>query len=473
MPVQVRFPSLALAVLALGSSAAAQSSANQLATGAAAPAPPLAPTGVTPGPALPPPADPTDFLATTPEQVELGRLLFYDKLLSGNQNVSCATCHHSLLDTGDGLSLSVGEGGRGLGMTRDTGSGASAIHERVPRNAPPVFNLGALEFTILFHDGRIAVDPSQPGGFLSPAGAQLPNGLGSALAVQAMFPVTSATEMAGQPGENPVADGAEAGQLAGPNGVWDQLADRLRANAEYVELFREAYPSEIQLASDVTFVHAANALAAFESEAWRTIDSPFDRYLRGEAEAMSPHQLAGMELFYGKAACSDCHAGTYQTDLDFHALAMPQIGPGKGDGPNGYEDFGRERVTGLASDRFRFRTPTLRNVALTGPWGHAGAHATLEAVVRHHLDPVSELLAYDRSQAALPPGANLADDFACLDDPVAVAALTAASELAPSSLNDGEVDDLVEFLHALTDPAALDLRHDVPFRVPSGLPVAD
>lgn len=79
-------------------------------------------------------------------RVELGRLLFFDKLLSGNENISCATCHHSLTDTGDGLSLGVGEGGRGLGITRDTGSDTDAIHERVPRNAPPVFNLGAREF---------------------------------------------------------------------------------------------------------------------------------------------------------------------------------------------------------------------------------------------------------------------------------------------------------------------------------------
>ena len=70
-------------------------------------------------------------------KVELGRSLFFDKLLSGNQNISCATSHHALTDTGDGLSLPVGEGGRGLGVTRDTGSGGDQIHERVPRNAPP------------------------------------------------------------------------------------------------------------------------------------------------------------------------------------------------------------------------------------------------------------------------------------------------------------------------------------------------
>jgi len=92
--------------------------------------------------------------------VELGKNLMFDKLLSGNLNISCASCHHSLTDTGDGLSPPVGEGGRGLGVTRDTGSGDDAIDERVPRNAPSVFNLGAHEFTVLFHDGRVDLDPS-------------------------------------------------------------------------------------------------------------------------------------------------------------------------------------------------------------------------------------------------------------------------------------------------------------------------
>ncbi len=87
---------------------------------------------------------------SNPAKVELGKFLFYDKILSGNKNTSCATCHHSLTDTGDGLSLPVGEGGQGLGVTRNIGERQHAIVERVPRNAPPVFNLGAKEFTAQF-----------------------------------------------------------------------------------------------------------------------------------------------------------------------------------------------------------------------------------------------------------------------------------------------------------------------------------
>jgi cytochrome c peroxidase len=186
-------------------------------------------------------------------RVELGRNLFFDKILSGNLNTSCATCHHALTATGDGLSLPVGEGGRGLGVTRDTGSGDAAIHERVPRNAPAVFNLGAKQFTRMFHDGRVKLNPLAPSGFDSPAGDDLPAGLDNVLAVQAMFPVTSATEMAGQAGENEQADAAAINNLAGPGGVWELLAEKLQVIDDYVDLFKAAYPDQIKDASDITY----------------------------------------------------------------------------------------------------------------------------------------------------------------------------------------------------------------------------
>jgi cytochrome c peroxidase len=424
-------------------------------------------------------ADFHDNGAPDAAKVELGRNLFFDKILSGNLNTSCATCHHSLADTGDGLSLPVGEGGTGLGVTRDTGSGEDAIEERVPRNAPPVFNLGAREFTLMFHDGRIMEDPDQPSGFQNPAGNYLPIGLENALAVQAMFPVTSGAEMAGQVGENDQANAAAIDDLAGPKGVWEQLAVKLRAIPEYVDLFMAAYPDDIEVASDISYVHAANAIAAFEATAWRFDDSPFDHYLRGDKRSMSPAAKRGMRVFYGKGNCASCHSGPFQTDHDFHAIAMPQIGPGKGDNlfgdMPGPDDFGRERVTGNIEDRFRFRTLTLRNVALTAPYGHAGAYDTLEAVVRHHLDPVNSLLNYDREQAVLPSRDDLdALDFVVMDDWRRVQAIAdAAYELSPIQLNEKQFDDLIEFLHALTDHDAIDLRDDVPARVPSGLSLAE
>lgn len=155
-------------------------------------------------------------------------------------------------------------------------------------------------------------------------------------------------------------------------------------------------------------------------------------------------------------------------------MAMPQIGPGKGDGASGHEDFGRERVTGEEADRFCFRTPTLRNVALTGPWGHTGAYNTLQAIVEHMLDPVESLVTYDQSQAVLPSREDLdAVDFMVQDDPELVADIAVACEGEAVSLRPRQVDQLMEFIQALTDPWSLDLRDDVPESVPSGLAIAD
>ena len=238
-----------------------------------------------------------------------------------------------------------------------------------------------------------------------------------------------------------------------------------------------AYP-EIQSVADITYVHAANAIAAFEATAWRFDDSPFDRHLRGDRRAMSPSARRGMRVFHGEAKCARCHSGRFQTDQSFHAIAMPQIGPGKGDNLDGYadgrDDFGRERVTGRTRDRFKFRTPTLRNVALTAPYGHTGAYNTLEAVVRHHLDPVGSLHNYDQQQAVLPSRTDLdAEDFVVMNDDMRRIAIADANELDPVTLSDEQFRDLIEFLHALTDRDALDLRSDTPPGVPSGLPLAE
>jgi cytochrome c peroxidase len=429
---------------------------------------------------VPPPVD-TDYYddgAAPPARVELGRMLFFDKILSGNLNISCATCHHPMAATGDGLALSTGEGGRGLGVTRDTGYAEDAVHERVPRNAPPLFNLGAREFVRLFLDGRVEEDPTAPSGFSTPAGDDLPDGLDNVLAAQAMFPVTSAAEMAGQAGENEQADAAAQNRLAGPGGVWDLIAQKLRAVPAYTELFVAAFPEAIAQAEDITFVHAANAIAAYEASAWRSDNSPFDRFLRGELRALSREQRLGMNLFYGEARCGTCHIGTFQTDQLFHAIAIPQIGPGKGDNQAGYadgrDDFGRERVSGRPAERFRFRTPPLRNVALTAPYGHSGAYDTLEAIVRHYIDPVAALHHYDAGQAVRPSRPDLdARDLVVQSDPARRAAIAEANEAIPVALGDREVQLLLAFLHALTDPAALDLRAEIPQSVPSGLPIWD
>jgi cytochrome c peroxidase len=436
-------------------------------------------------------------------KVELGRMLFFDKILSGNRNISCATCHHPRHATADAVALGFGEGARGLGPKRRPGkSHHEAVHERVPRNSPALFNLGAREYTVFFHDGRVELDTNGyfEGGFVTPAKWKLPKGLDNALAAQAMFPVTSPTEMAGQKGENKVADARALNNVSGKNGVWERLAKRLRANREYRKLFARAYPGEA-----ITFVLAANAIAAFEATAFRADRSPYDHHLRGKG-SLSADAKAGMELFNGRANCASCHSGKFQTDHGFHAIAMPQIGPGKGDGRDAaywretglqafVEDYGRERVTGRAKDRFKFRTPSLRNVELTGPWGHAGTHTSLESVIRHHIKPVESLHAY--TPTALQPvdqvvqltgsGDSLKHTFLSdrrregflrrdtwvqsRDD--LRGSIAKANELKSAELTDREIAQLVAFLRSLTDPRSRDLVHLVPHRVPSGLPVKD
>lgn len=415
------------------------------------------------------PANDADFPARNAAKEELGKFLFYDKILSGNKNTSCATCHHPLSATGDGLSLGVGEGGRGLGIMRDTGNGSDAIHERVPRNAPFVFNLGAREFVRVFHDGRVEKDSNAPSGFRTPAGDAFLPGVDHALAAQAAFPPTSNTEMAGQAGENEVADAAAAGDV---QQVWSLLTARVMAIDEYRTLFAKAYPG-LKVPEEITFAHIANAIGAFEAAAYRADNSPFDRYMMGHEDTMSENAEKGMKIFK-KAGCASCHSGKFQTDHAFHALGIPQIGPGKGDGFEGHDDYGRERVTGDANDRYKFRTPSLRNVALTGPWGHDGAYNTLESVVRHHLAPEKSLNTYDVSQAVLPSRADLDErDFIVHNDEISRANLANSIEINPVALTDYQIKRLLDFLNALTDPNSLDLRSTAPKRVPSGLPLAD
>lgn len=437
------------------------------------------------GPNLPEPS--YDFRTPGTEKVELGRNLMFDKILSGNLNISCGTCHHSLADTGDGLSLPIGEGGSGLGVTRNVGSGSDLVIERVPRNAPPVFNLGDTSIHTLFHDGRVSTVGGDvfPSGCKTPAGNNLPNNLENVLACQAMFPVTSATEMAGQAGENSIADAAAAGNLAGPGGVWEQLAQRLQAIPEYVAMFQAAFPNDVFSAGDITYAHAANAISAFEGTTWRADNSPFDQLIRGDEDAMSENAKEGMELFYegdgNGNACASCHSGLYQSDQEFHAIAMPQIGSGRGSNSpgktGGHEDFGRQQVTGNPDDTLKFRTPILRNVALTAPYGHSGAYNTLRAVVEHHLDTVASLYAYNSNrQAILPTHPTLdTENYSAMDDPDRVDFIAAYNELAPMDYSDEDVDRILDFLNALTDTASIDLRRDqdVVNGVPSGLPLDD
>jgi cytochrome c peroxidase len=396
-------------------------------------------------------------------KVALGRALMFDKELSGNRDISCATCHHPLMHTADGLSVSMGTGGRGLGPTRTLGEGRSLI----PRNAPELFNRGASLWTTMFWDMRASGTPAT--GFSTPAHEALPPGLDSVLAAQAMFPVTARDEMRGKVGDTDVfGEPNEVAALADSDfaGIWAMLTQRLLRIPGYVALFSEAYPDVPS--EQLGFQHAANALAAFEIDAWTLLGSPWDHYVAGDDSALSQNAKRGALLFFGKAGCAGCHTGNLLTDQQSHDIAVPQVGPGKG--AEAPLDFGRGRETGNEADRYKFRTPPLRNVAITGPWMHDGAYTTLEGAVRHLLDPATALRHYDVSQLAPDMQSTFQGDAQTL---TAILANLDPLVATAQRLSDDEVNEILTFLEALTDPAAADLSGDIPDAVPSGLPVRD
>ena len=396
-------------------------------------------------------------------KVKLGQMLFFDKILSGNKDISCATCHHPKHRSADGLSLPIGTGGTGLGPQRQF----TSKRPFVPRNATDLFNRGHKTWTTMFWDNRVR---KENGIFITPADNRLPKGLDNILAIQAMFPVTSRVEMRGKAGD--IALTGELNELAAladsemPD-MWNALMQRLLTIEGYKKLFQEAYP-DVAIEA-LGFQHAANALAAFEATQFSFLDSPFDHYLEGERNALSEKAKHGAILFYGDAKCGSCHSGPLLTDQKPHNAGVPQLGPGKG---LIFEplDVGHLLVSGQEEDRFKFRTPPLRNVALTAPYMHNGAFENLEMVIEHY-NNVEDFLSHFS-------GEGLESQIKVLlhNDQATVQAVlqTLDTELGtPLQLSEQDQQDLLAFLNALTDPAAQNLNNLIPKSVPSGLPVVD
>jgi cytochrome c peroxidase len=396
--------------------------------------------------------------------VDLGRSLFFDKLLSGNRDISCATCHEPSLHVADGLTLSIGTGATGAGATRALGSGRSFV----PRNAPSLLNQG-LGFFYLFWDGRVN-EEGGPTRFKTPAGAQLPSGLTNLLAAQAMLPVADRTEMRGKAGDVDVFGNVnELAQV--PDGnfteVWRATMARLLAVQEYVSKFNAAYPATPT--SALGFQHAANALAAFQMHALTRVESPFDRYLARDDRALTEEQKRGALLFFGRALCATCHSGPLLGGQSFSNAGVPQLGPGVGSAAP--LDRGRgEEMANVPFYQFAFRVPALRNVELTAPYMHNGAYRTLESVVRHYNNVDSALVAFDPSE--LDPALRGTHH----NDATTIAAIRSTLDgrlRQPMGLTEAEQRQIVAFLKSLTDPAAKNLSGIVPARVPSGLSVRD
>lgn len=236
---------------------------------------------------------------TTPAKVDLGKKLFFDPRLSGDNKMSCATCHIPSEAWGDGLAVSPGAGGKPL-----------------KRNTQSCLNVGFL--SSFFWDGRA-----------------------DSLEEQALGPIESTAEM---------------------NQDLTELEQELAAIDGYVAEFKDVFNTPPNRDS------IAKALAAFQ-RTLVTAPSALDRYLAGDEDALTLLAKRGLELFEGEAGCIECHHGPLLSDEKFYRLGVS------------YRDIGREKVTGTKEDRYRFRTPSLRNVAETGPYMHDGSQETLVDVV--------------------------------------------------------------------------------------------
>ncbi|MEJ6398564.1 cytochrome c peroxidase [Yoonia sp. 208BN28-4] len=403
-----------------------------------------------------------DYIPFDPDQARIGQLLFYDKVLSGNQNISCGTCHHHDHAGTDGLSLGIGEGGVGVGPDRTASTGDDAIRKRIPRNAPSLWNLGHNSIEVLFHDGRLSHSDIYGNGFDSPAQEWLPAGLDNLVAAQALFPLVAQFEMAGNPRENEIA-GAVHDRI---DAAWPILAKRVRTIPTYGDMFVQAF-DHIEEPADVTIVEIGNALGAFITSEWRSYDSPYDAWLAGQP--LPDDAERGRQLFFEDLRCASCHAGPLFTDQGFHALALPPFGPGRTRQWDPMpRDVGRMGFTNQIEDAYRFRTPSLRNVALTAPYGHNGAYPTLPDMIRHHAGQDH----WTPAMAALPSVPWLAaGDFAIRADTLEMTRQAAVRDLAPFAVTDAEIADLVAFLNALTGDSADTRPLGRPDTVPSGLPV--
>ena len=338
--------------------------------------------------------------------VELGEMLFSEKLISGNRRMSCKTCHDPATSTTDGLPLSQSEDGKNI----------------LARNAPGLFNVGLSTRHFMFWDGRVKLDPktkilTTPEEALNgpdPKAPEIVAQLKSALAAQAIFPMVSHNEMMGEKGENEIAD-AENNLEA-----WDRIIERLKKEnptidptKNYVKLFLKAYPETSE--EKINIGHAGEAIAAFQREEFQSNDSPFQRYLRGDNHAMTLSQKRGFAVFMGRGNCIDCHQGSElgRGDL-FASIAIPQWGAAPF-----VLDKGQGDVLKDIKRNFFYRVPSLVNVKLTAPYMHNGAYRTLSEVIEHYDNVSGTLVGFKISkerQDEIPVKVSVANQQPILDD---------------------------------------------------------
>lgn len=378
------------------------------------------------------------------DQVELGKLLFADKNLSGNRRISCQTCHNPETGTSDNFPMSQSEDGTGI----------------LRRNAPGLFNVGQTSRAFMFLDGRVHLDPKtklfktpeEALNGVNPEAKEIASVLTSALSAQALFPLVTDNEMMGKKGENEIADAEN--RLA----AWDRIIERIKKESlpnkstqSYAELFAKAYP-QTEL-DKINIGHVGEAIAAFEREEFQSNGSPFQRYLLGDNRAMTLAQKRGFAVFLGRGQCITCHTGGELGKGDlFASVATPQWGVAPV-----VLDKGRAEVTRDITRNFFFRVPSLTNLKLTAPYMHNGVYQNIRQVIEHYnylSATLNNFKVTPARQDKFPVSVEVANHPLVLDD----IWLSSQSGVNPKirnrlRLTDREKDYLETFLtEALTDP---------------------
>ena len=349
---------------------------------------------------------------------ELGRLLFYDPILSGGQDVACATCHHPEFGYADGRALSIGIEGRGLGPNRVHTTAAQ--NGFVRRNSPTIVNTA---FNGMDENGNF--DPTTAPMFWD-------NRLVS-LERQALGPIEDFAEMRGH----------AFGEGEGVEGV----VARLQANTEYQDLFTGAFGQ----ANAINSQNIASAIAAFERMLTAT-DSPFDRFQAGDQNAMSQAQIAGMNTF-NQVGCDNCHSGPMFSDYQLHTIGVPD---------NNLLDTPDEGADGS----FNFRTPTLRNLNSTGPYFHNGVAGNLQQTIQFY--DTARGFARNNGNGGGGNGGGGNGGGGLNVNPNLQANDIDNDVRNLNNLNNNDIQEIIAFLEALNDD---NFDRRIPDRVPSGLQV--
>jgi|MEHZ01.5.fsa_nt_MEHZ011417745.1_11 cytochrome c peroxidase len=284
-------------------------------------------------------ASPADNLSS-PEKIDLGRLLFWDPILSGDSDVACATCHHPDFGYAENLDISVGVGGVGLGSLRHFSAQNSIPF--VKRNSQSVLNTA---FNGMNEDG--SYDPAAAPIFWDVRA--------NSLEEQALLPILTFEEMRGH-------NYAE-------DEILDEVVSRLKGIPEYQTLFSEAFGNSSNNDQAITSDNLGKALASFQ-RTLVAIDSPYDRYLAGDSNAMTSQQIERMRAFED-VGCAECHSGPMFSDFQLHVLGVP-------------DNMKLPESDQSLNFDYAFRTPSLRNLEYTAPYMHSGVFSSLRDVLRFY-----------------------------------------------------------------------------------------